>query len=176
MVDWLKAKEGIVERVLQDSETFLNGTVTIAASADQRAAVIAGTFATAAAAIVAGVIGFSAAAGADNVYALPIYVGGLSAALLFVIGAVFCISAAMLVEFHLPGTRPSGWEDDVAKGKNLSECQCDLIAIRENAITQNLKVLSANARNYKIGAACGIAAPVVGAVIWGAALFMRHCH
>ena len=51
MVDWSAAKEGIVAEVLRDSETFLTGTVTLATSADQRAAVVAGTFATAGAAI-----------------------------------------------------------------------------------------------------------------------------
>jgi hypothetical protein len=76
MVDWSTAKDGIVDEVLRDSETFLAGTVTIASSADQRAAVVAGTFATAGAAIVAGVIGFSAAASADNPYARSVYVGG----------------------------------------------------------------------------------------------------
>ena len=61
MADWSKAKDGIVTEILKDSETYLTGTVTIATSADQRAAVVAGTFATAGAAIVAGVIGFAAA-------------------------------------------------------------------------------------------------------------------
>jgi hypothetical protein len=175
MVNWSTAKEGVVAEVLRDSEIYLSGTVTIATSADQRAAVVAGTFATAGAAIVAGIIGFAAAASADNFYAPAVYAGGLSAALLFISGSIFCIRAAMPVGFHLPGTKPSGWEDDVTSGHSLLECQHDLLAIRENAIKENLEVIETNAGRYTIGAYLGIAAPVVGAIIWGGVLFFRHC-
>jgi hypothetical protein len=75
MVNWSTAKDGVVAEVLRDSEIFLSGTVTIATSADQRAAVVAGTFATAGAAIVAGIIGFAAAASAENTYAPAVYAG-----------------------------------------------------------------------------------------------------
>jgi hypothetical protein len=176
MADWSKAKEGVVTEILKDSETYLTGTVTIATSADQRAAVVAGTFATAGAAIVAGVIGFAAAASPDNAYAPAVYAGGLIAAILFIAGAVFCIRAAMPVGFHLPGTRPSGWESDVTGGRTLQECQHDLIDIRENAIKSNIETIERNAKSYKIGAPLGISAPVVGAVIWLAVLAFRHWH
>jgi hypothetical protein len=175
MVDWSSAKEGIVAEVLRDSETFLAGTVTIATSADQRAAVVAGTFATAGAAIVAGIIGFAAAASADNFYAPAVYAGGLSAAFLFILGSIFCIRAAMPVGFHLPGTKPSGWEEDVTSGHTLLQCQHDLIAIRENAIKENLEIIAKNARRYAMGAYLGIAAPAVGALIWSGVLLFRHC-
>ena len=167
MADWSKAKDGIVTEVLKDSETFLTGTVTIATSADQRAAVVAGTFATAGAAIVAGVIGFAAAASPDNAYAPAVYAGGLIAALLFIVGAILCISAAMPVDFHLPGTKPSGWEGDVAGGRTLQECQHDLIDIRENAIKANIETIKKNAINYKRGAYIGISSPIVGGLVWG---------
>jgi hypothetical protein len=175
MVDWSKAKDGIVAEVLRDSETFLAGTVMLATSADQRAAVVAGTFATAGAAIVAGVIGFAAAASAENIYAPSVYAGGLTAALFFIVGAIFCIRAAMPVGFHLPGTKPSGWEGDVAGGRTLLECQHDLMEIRETAIRENLDVIGKNARRYEIGASLGIAAPVVGVVVWFGAIVIRHC-
>lgn len=175
MVKWSDAKEGIVAEVLRDSETFLAGTVTIATSADQRAAVVAGTFATAGAAIVAGIIGFAAAASADNFYAPAVYAGGLSAASLFIAGSVFCITAAMPVGFRLPGTKPSNWEDDVAQGHTLQECQHDLLIIRETAIRENIEAIERNARRYRIGASLGIAAPVVGFIIWGGVLLFRHC-
>jgi len=81
----------------------------------------------------------------------------------------------MPVGFHLPGTKPSGWEDDVKCGHSLLECQHDLIAIRENAIKENLETIERNARRYTIGAYLGIAAPVVGATIWGGVLLFRHC-
>jgi hypothetical protein len=175
MVNWSTAKEGIVTEVLRDSETFLAGTVTLATSADQRAAVIAGTFATAGAAIVAGIIGFAAAASAGNSYAPAVYAGGLFAAFLFILGSIFCIRAAMPVGFRLPGTKPSGWEDDVTAGHTLLECQHDLIAIRENAIKENLEIIATNARRYTIGARLGIAAPVVGFLVWGGVLLLQHC-
>ncbi len=175
MVNWSTAKDGVVAEVLRDSETFLAGTVSLATSADQRAAVVAGTFATAGAAIVAGIIGFAAAASASNSYAPAVYAGGLSAALLFITGSIFCIRAAMPVGFHLPGTKPSGWEDDVTSGHTLLECQHDLISIRENAIKENLEIIARNARRYTIGAYLGIAAPVIGALIWGGVLLFQHC-
>ena len=180
MVDWATAKDGLVEGALRDSETYLSGTVALAASADQRAAVVGGTFATAGAAIAAGVIGFAAAASAENIYRTSIYAGGISAAALFIIGAAFCIRAAMPVGFHLPGTRPSDWAEDVAKGRSLIECQQDLMDIRETAIKENLAVIEKNARNYKIGAWVGIAAPVIGVAIWGltavaSIMSLKHC-
>jgi hypothetical protein len=175
-LDWSTAKEGIVNEVLRDSETFLAGTVALATSADQRAAVVAGTFATAGAAIVAGVIGFAAAASADNYYAKAVYVGGLSAALLFIVGAVFCVRAAMPVGFHLPGTKPSNWEDDVREGRTLAQCQHDLLDIRESAIKENLYVINRNALNYSIGASLGIAAPIVGILLWGVTVLLKIHH
>lgn len=175
MVDWSTAKEGVVAEVLRDSETFLAGTVTLATSADQRAAVVAGTFATAGAAIVAGIIGFAAAASATNAFAPAVYAGGLLAALLFIAGSILCIRAAMPVGFRLPGTKPSGWEEDVTKGHTLLQCQHDLIAIRENAILENLATISKNARRYKYGAYLGIAAPLVGILVWAGVLLFQHC-
>jgi hypothetical protein len=175
MVNWSTAKEGVVAEVLRDSETFLAGTVTIATSADQRAAVVAGTFATAGAAIVAGIIGFAAAASPTNSFAPAVYAGGLLAALLFIFGSIFCIRAAMPVGFRLPGTKPSGWEDDVTNGHTLLECQHDLIAIRENAIKENLEIIAANAQRYKIGARLGIAAPLTGLLVWAGVLLFQHC-
>jgi hypothetical protein len=172
MVDWATAKEGIVDEVLRTSETYLTGTVTIAASADQRAAVVAGTFATAGAAIVAGVIGFSAAASADNHYGTAVYAGGLLSASMFIIGALFCIRAAMPVGFNLPGTQPSKWEGDINCGHTMQQCQHDLIRNNEISIKENLTIISKNAKRYTIGAYCGIAAPFVGAAAWLIALLI----
>jgi hypothetical protein len=166
MINWSAAKEGIVEEALRTSETYLAGTVTVAASADQRAAVVAGTFATAGAAIVAGVIGFSATVSTNNEYAVSVYLGGLLAAFMFLLGAFLCIRAAMPVGFNLPGTQPSGWETDVTGGRALKECQYDLLNFRENLIVENLAVIRNNARLFMIGAYCGIAAPFIGALAW----------
>lgn len=176
MVDWSTAKDGIVDEILRTSETYLTGTVTIAASADQRAAVVAGTFATAGAAIVAGVIGFSAAATSPNVYQVPVYVGGLLAAALFLVGSFFCIKAAMPIGFNLPGTQPNGWEGDVSAGRTLQDCKHDLIKIREESIQENLKTIRKNAKLFAAGAYCGIAAPFTGVIAWVAVLILqRYC-
>jgi hypothetical protein len=166
MIDWSAAKDGVVEEALRTSETYLLGTVTIAASADQRAAVVAGTFATAGAAIVAGLMGFSAAVTADNHFAPAIYLGGLLAASLFLIGALLCIQAAMPVGFNLPGTQPSGWKEDVIGGKTLKDCQHDLLNFREVLIRENLDTIKNNARLFTYGSYCGVAAPFVGAAAW----------
>jgi hypothetical protein len=167
MIDWSAAEDGVVEEALRTSETYLAGTVTIAASADQRAAVVAGTFSTAGAAIVAGVLGFSAAVSPDNHYATAAYIGGLLAASLFLAGAFLCIQAAMPVGFNLPGTQPSGWESDVTGGRALKDCQYDLLNFRENFIKENLVTIRNNARLFRAGAYCGIAAPFFGAAAWG---------
>lgn len=166
MIDWSSASEGVVEEALRTSETFLASTVMIAASADQRAAVVAGTFATAGAAIVAGVIGFSAAVSTENHYATEVYGGGLCAAILFLIGAFLCIRAAMPVGFNLPGTQPSGWADDIINKRALKECQHDLLNFRETLIKENLNTIRRNAMLFRMGAYCGIAAPFIGAIVW----------
>jgi hypothetical protein len=166
MIDWSTAKDGVLDEVLRTSETYLGGTVTIAASADQRAAVVAGTFATAGAAIVAGLMGFSAAVTAENHYASSVYTGGILAAFLFLLGAFLCIKAAMPVGFNLPGTQPSGWESDIAGGRALKDCQYDLLTFRDDLIKENLSTIKRNARLFKYGAYCGIAAPFIGAAAW----------
>jgi hypothetical protein len=166
MIDWSSAKEGVVEEALRTSEMYLAGTVTIAASADQRAAVVAGTFATAGAAIVAGLMAFSAAVSSDNHYATAVYAGGAVAAFLFLLGAFLCIRAAMPVGFNLAGTQPGGWEEDVRGGRELRACQHDLLNFREDLIRENLSIIKRNATLFASGAYCGIAAPFVGAAIW----------
>jgi hypothetical protein len=166
MINWSTAKPGVLDEVLRTSETYLAGTVTIAASADQRAAVVAGTFATAGAAIVAGLMGFYATATAETHYAVAVYAGGILAALLFLSGALLCIKAAMPVGFNLPGTQPSGWESDIAGGRELKDCQYDLLNFREELIKKNLATIKSNATLFKYGAYCGIAAPFIGAAAW----------
>jgi hypothetical protein len=104
-----------------------------------------------------------------------VYAGGLVAASLFIGGAILCIRAAMPVGFHLPGTKPSGWETDVASGRTLQQCHHDLIDIRERAIKANIETIERNAKNYKYGAYMGIFAPVIGFLVWGSVLLFRHC-
>ena len=166
MINWSTAKDGVLDEVLRTSETYLEGTVTIATSADQRAAVVAGTFATAGAAIVAGLMWFSATVTAENHYASAIYTGGGLAAFFFLLGAFLCIRAAMPVGFNLPGTQPSGWESDIAAGRELKDCQYDLLNFREDLIAKNLATIKRNAGLFKYGAYSGIAAPFIGAAAW----------
>jgi hypothetical protein len=174
MIDWTTAKDDVLEAALEESEKYLAGTVSIAAAADQRAAVIAGTFATAGAALVAGVIGYAAASTATINVALPVYVGGIAAATLFILGSVLCIRASLPIKFNLPGTVPAGWESDVRSGRPLIECKRDIINFRQETIEENVSAIERNAKRFLLGAYCGAAAPVVGGLASVAVFVLQH--
>jgi hypothetical protein len=51
-------------------------------------------------------------------------VGGAAAAIMFLVGALLCLSTIMPVKFWLPGCEPGNWEPDVVAG-NGSRLQLD---------------------------------------------------
>jgi hypothetical protein len=164
-MDWSQASLPVSRRILSDSETYLSGTVAIATAADQRAAMIGGTFVTAATAIVAGLIAL-ASTSSQAASLGAVYAGGSVAALLFAAAAGLCIRTMMPADFCLPGTAPENWIEDVASNAPLKKALADLIGHMQDSIVKNEGVIRKNARLFKIGAWLGIAAPVVGTVVW----------
>lgn len=163
-IDWTTVDPEISREILRGAEMFLQGTVSVAASADQRASVLAGTFTGAATAVIAGLIALTSQ---DSSVGVPIYAGGGIAALMFFAGAALCVAAMMPIGFDLPGNEPQNWFDDVRAGRTLSECVGDELSHYQDKIDDNCAAIGRNARRFKWGACVGIFAPLVGAATWG---------
>ena len=57
MVDWPKANEDVIREVLREAEMRLQGQIDLALSADQRAVVLAGIYATTGTAVLGALLG-----------------------------------------------------------------------------------------------------------------------
>lgn len=169
MIDWSKSDPETVREIVREGEAYLHGQLTLATSADQRASVMAGIFTAAGAAIVAGLITLASSKGASSF--VPIFAGGIVAAILFLVGAGLCIYAALPVGFNLPGSQPLSWQEDVEKGRKLFRSLREQAENYQDKIVKNRKVLKANAKRFKWGAISGIAAPFLGFLVWLATSF-----
>jgi len=165
-MDWSRGSPELKKQILEESNSFLSGTVAIAASADQRAAVMAGTFTAAATAIVAGLMALGATAGGIH-QLFPVYAGGVVAAAAFAVGALFCVLAMMPANFYLPGSTPAEWEDDVIANRSLEACRTDMIQIAGRRALHNRGVIAKNASRFLVGVSAGIFAPFAGLIVWG---------
>lgn len=162
-MDWTKAKPGVPENVSREGTVYLDAQLRLATSADQRAAVLAGIFTTASTALLAGLVALSTSSAPGR---LPIFLGGGTAVVLFVAAAAFCIVAIFPVGFWLPGSEPKSWKTDVEEGKDLVASLGQAADHIQEKIEENRCVLDANAKRFKWGATLGIAAPLVGTVVW----------
>ncbi|MGE5259721.1 MAG: hypothetical protein ACM3MH_02455 [Actinomycetota bacterium] len=161
-MDFSKIDKEMALAIIKSAEDYLAGQVSIATSADQRAAVMASVFAAAGAALVAGTITIS-----TGNFAIPVIIGGALAGILFLAGAACCVRATMPAEFYLPGNKPHDWTTDCAQGRPLVEClgvQADHL---QDRIEFNKRVIGKNAIWFRVGAWLGIIAPFVGALVWG---------
>jgi hypothetical protein len=173
MMDFSKIDDGFRTEIVKGGETYLEGLLKLATSADSRASGLAGMFTAAATALTAGVvIALGNAPGAD---------GGVAAALFFLIGAIVCIRSIQPIGFWLPGCEPDNWEDDVSQGKQLKDCMAERAMHIQDHINKNVVVIEKNANLFKWGTRFGIGAPFVGFAIWtisnswhGLLLFLSH--
>jgi len=161
MIDWSAANPETVKEIVREAEAYLGAQVTLATSADQRAAVMASVFTAAGAAIIAGLITVGHADAN-----IAIYLGGGIAATLFLFGAILCVWATMPVGFSLPGSQPASWEEDIKANTNLNISLGQQAGNYQTKIADNHSTLGRNARKFKSGAIAGIAAPVMGFVVW----------
>jgi len=166
-MDWSKAKPEVVHRVVSEGDVYLDGQLKLATSADQRSAVLAGVFTAAATALLAGIIALSAVKDTPLTVRYPIYVGGGAMVLLFLAAAAFCIAAVLPVGFWLPGSEPASWGRDIETGRELDASLLEEAQNLQAKIEDNRAVLRKNARRFVWGAALGISAPLVGALLWG---------
>jgi hypothetical protein len=98
MPKWEGAKDGILEEILLNRDTFLPGQLTFATSADQRAAFLGSIFAASAAAIIGGA--------AWGTFVSAVTIAGLVTASLLLVASGICLLTACPANFSLPGTQP----------------------------------------------------------------------
>jgi hypothetical protein len=166
-MDFSNIKSDFRKEIVRGGESYLDGQVKIAASADSRASSLAGMYTAAATALTAGVvIAIFNAAGDKLAVRLPLLFGGGGAALCFLIGAMLCIRAIQPVGFFLPGCEPANWQEDIEACKELDDCLGERAKHIQGHIDVNFKVIESNAEKFKWGARFGIAAPFVGVVAW----------
>ena len=162
--NYSRADSDTIKEIVREAEAYIDGQVTLATSADQRASVMASVFAAAGTAIAAALM--TVAAQQHDVSYAPILAGGGFAAALFIIGAAFCVAATMPVDFSLPGSQPKNWKRDLENGTPLVQSLAEQAANFQCKIDDNSKVLKRNARLFMMGAISGILAPFMGLVIW----------
>ena len=168
--DYSKATLPALKEIIREAEAYIDGQVSLATSADQRAAVMASVFAAAGTVIAAALM--TVAAGETPGEFAPIYVGGGIAALLFIAGASFCVKATLPVGFALPGSQPKSWVRDIRDGSALSKSLAEQAANFQGKIEHNRKVLTDNAWWFRMGAWAAILAPLVGLAAWGVTMLV----
>ena len=145
MRNWKDANPDLVKEVLREGEVYLQGQLTLATSADQRAAVLGGIYTAAAAAIIAGLI----AALATGQISAAISVGGFFSAGLFLLGAGLCISTALPADFYLPGNHPESWYEDIDANRNILESLGEQTEYYQRAINGNRSFLKRNGSRFQ---------------------------
>jgi len=119
MLDFSKSSPETTKEVVRESELYLQGQLSLATSADQRAASLAGIYAAAGAAVVAGIVTL-VTSGSPGDW-LPVVVAGAVSATLFLAGAALCVWATLPVGFDLPGSQPQSWQSDVTHAVSLDD-------------------------------------------------------
>jgi len=161
-MDFSKVRDDLALEVIRSAEALLSGQVTIATSADQRAAVMASVFAAAGAALVAGTITIL-----SGNHPIAVVAGGTTAGAFFLAGAACCVKATMPSDFYLPGNQPRDWKKDVSDGRALIACLGEQADHLQARIDFNNGIITENALWFKRGAWLGIVAPFAGALVWG---------
>src|SRR5262249_18996017 len=88
-MDFSKATPDTLREVIREAESYLEGQVSFATSADQRVSVMASVFATAGTVIASALMTVAATEQIGDL--VPVFVGGGIAAVLFVIAASCCV-------------------------------------------------------------------------------------
>lgn len=165
-MDWTTADVKMTTRIVDEGQTYLEGQLKLATSADGRAASLTGVFTAAAAALSAGLIALAVAGQPAPASKYPIILGGGIAAILFLTAAAHCMMAILPAGFYLPGNEPSSWYGDIAAKKALAEALGEEAVHIQSKIEENREVLSRNAKLFRRGAILGISAPTVGTLVW----------
>jgi len=164
-MDFSKIDEDFSKEIIRGAEAYLDGQLKIAIAADHRASSLAGMYAAATTALVAAVVTLSNSTWSTSVR-VPLAVGGGIAALLFLTGAWLCLQAVMPVQFSLPGFEPDNLDGEIKAGKKLHDCRGELARHLQDHIDSNHQAIKSNANKFKWGAYIGIAAPLVGFIVW----------
>lgn len=162
MPNWKESSPELVRQIVNSGEQYIEGQVTLATSADQRAAVLGGIFTAAGTGVIAGLI---AAVASEHISA-AVVVGALLSSTLFLVGAALCLSTAFPADFYLPGTRPANWYDDLDNKVEIIEALGEYAENCQEKIEDNSRVITKNARRFVWGAYLGIAAPFIGLISW----------
>lgn len=164
--DWEKADESLVRELVQEGEKYLQGQLTVATSADQRASVLGGIFAASGTVII----------GALMAAELPasVTVAGILSAALFLLASGLCLFTALPAQFALAGNEPESWYEDIEKGRSIKAALGDVAGHIQGGITDNDKLLQRNSRLFFLGSVTGILSPVLGALLW-AAITIASC-
>jgi hypothetical protein len=171
-MDFTKIDDIFSKEIVRGGEAYLDGQLRVATSADQRASGLAGMFTAAATALLAAVVALANPAWNVSGHVALMFGAGVAAGM-FLLGAILCLLVIMPVKFWLPGCEPENWESDVVAGKKLHDCLGERAVHIQEQIADNLRIIEANAKKFKWGAICGIAAPFVGVVVWA---LVSMCH
>jgi hypothetical protein len=159
-MDWTKAHPDMARHVLTVGDAYLEAQLGLATSADQRASVMASIYAAAAAVIIGGLITI-----ADTVTGALLWPAGVTA-VMFLVASTLCVWATLPADFYLPGNEPTSYKTEIEAGIDVNTALRDEVEHTQSKIDDNAKLLKKNARLFRAGAFLGIAAPVVGLLVW----------
>lgn len=160
--NWKNGNIELVKEALRQGELRLSAQVQLATSADQRATVLAGIYVAAATGVIAALASLDAVKQAP-----PLVIGGATAAICFLVGAVFCIHATLPIDFWTPGNDPQEWYGDIEQNKDVQVALGEQAEHFNTHILANRKSIDRNAARFLIGALTGISAPIVGLFVAG---------
>ncbi|MEK7996673.1 MAG: hypothetical protein AAB403_22955 [Planctomycetota bacterium] len=165
-MDWTNADKEMVNRIIDEGQTYLDAQLRLATSADGRAAALAGMLTAAATALMAGLIALTIASQIKLQDKYPIFFGGGLAAALFLLAAALCIWALVPIGFYLPGNEPKSWFGDIETKKQLADALGEEAQYIQEKIEENRAAIDLNAKKFRAAAILAIVAPTTGVLVW----------
>ena len=155
--DWTGKNLQLIQEASRHAEAKLAAQIQLAVSADARASILAGIYATAATGCILALATNKTLQASHTATAAIV-----SATLFFAVGAVLCVWAAWPCDFRSPGNDPSTWYGDIEEGVSIEKAAGDQLQLSESDIRENNATLTQNARRLQAGIVVGIAAPIIG--------------
>jgi hypothetical protein len=161
-----------VREIVARGETYLQGQLTLATSADQRAASMASIFSAVSLGIAAGL--FTADQMHFGTMYWPLIISGGVTGLMFLTASALCGFAAHPIPFNLPGTQPKNWTKDINAAEDENKSLFGLAKNFQDKIDKNRRGIERNAKWFKWGLRSGIGAPAIGLGLLGVMWLGQH--
>ena len=152
----------MAQQILRQGEIFLNATLTVASSIDQRASTLASIFSASATAALAAAAAIHISDKPDPILVLS----AVAIAITWFIGAGLCVWVLLPTKYDLPGNHPQNWWRDEVRLGPLIEAIGGETENYQDKIDFNVAALKSDGLFLRMGTVTGCSAPAVGFLIW----------